>query len=116
VKRYLFIVIVIFLFINLILCGCIGEREQKTDSEKLIGTWKAEDSFYRMYKFFKDGTCLINNYEKKGTYYINNEGQLVINQTEPSVSFIYEYTLNYNNDKLTLRDIKTDDVYIYRKQ
>ena len=114
-KKYSFIVIVVFLIISLVLCGCFGEKE-KTDSEKLIGTWKAEDSFYRMYKFSKDGTCLINDYEKKGTYYINNEGQLVINQTDPSITFIYDYALNYNNDKLTLRDIETDEFHIYIKQ
>jgi len=69
-----------------------------------------------MLKFFSDGTCLINTYELEGTYYINNEGQLVINQTDPSITFIYEYTLNYNNDKLTLRDIETDEFHVYRKQ
>lgn len=115
-KKYLFIVIVIFLLISLILCGCFGEGEQKTDSEKLVGTWKAEDSFYRMFKFKSDGTCLITDNENDGTYYINDEGQLVINQTDPSITSIYEYTLNYNNDKLTLTDTETYDIHVYRKQ
>ena len=99
----------------MILCGCFT-KEKKTEIDKFIGTWKAEDSFYRMFKFFSDGTCLINDYEKKGTYVINDKGQLVINQTEPSKIYFYDYNFNYNNDKLTLTDIETDEYHVYRKQ
>ena len=111
-KKYLFIVIVIFLLISLILCGCFGE-EPKTDSDKLIGSWNADDSFYRSFEFFSNGSCTINGYNP-GTYHINEEGKLVINQTAPFKTDIYEYHFSNNNKKLTL---KNDwDILIFTKQ
>jgi hypothetical protein len=114
-KKYLLSVLVISLLVFILFCGCFGE-EQKTNNEKLIGTWIAEDSDYRMFEFKSDGTCLINIYELEGTYYINDENQLIINQTNPSEVYIYDYTLNYNNDKLTLTEEITGDHHVFRRQ
>ena len=97
------------------LCGCFGE-ENKTETEKLIGTWEEEESNYRMYKFFADGTCLINTYDLEGTFYINDEGHLVINQTNPAKSYVFEYYINYDNTKLTITDINSEERFVFRKQ
>ena len=113
-KYFFSIIVLIFIFIY-IFCGCLA-GEQKTDSDILIGTWKSEDSEYKMYKFFEDGTCLINTYELKGTYHINKDGHLVINQTENSITYVYEYSINYNKDKLTLTNIETYEHNVFIKQ
>ena len=112
-KHYM--LILILLLVLFFLSGCFAP-EEKTKSEKLIGTWKDEDSDYRMYKFLENGRCLINTYELEGTYYINEEGYLVINQTDPFISTEYEYKFNYNNEKLTLIDTETEYGYVFRKQ
>ena len=114
-KKHLLIAISFFLLLSIVFCGCFQEKP-KTDSEKLVGTWVSEDSDFRMYKFFGDGTCLINNYELKGTYYINSKGKLVINQTAPHVSYIYAYSLNADNTKLSLSEDETGDYHTFRKQ
>lgn len=69
-----------------------------------------------MYKFFEDGTCLINTYELEGTYHINDEGYLVINQTNPNKNYVFEYKFNYDNDKLTLTDVDSYNRLVFRKQ
>jgi len=114
-KKITLIIIVSFVVIGVILSGCF-QTKKKSKSEKLIGTWISEDSFYRQYTFKKDGICLINNYNLEGTYYINSGGQLVINQSKPYKSDVFDYSFNYNNDKLTLTDIETGVPEVFKKK
>jgi len=114
-KKYLLLILIFFLMVSVFLCGCFVS-EEKTASESLVGTWKDEDSNFRMFQFFEDGTCLITSGELEGTYYINDEDQLVVNQTYNSVTYVYEYSLNINSDKLVLTDVENFDVHVFRKQ
>lgn len=115
IKKYSFILLSSFLLFFAFFSGCIMEKP-KTDSEKLVGTWISEDSNFRSFKFFSDGTCLINEYELKGTYYINNKGKLIINQTDPKVDYVYTYQLNTDGTKLTISDDETGDYHSFRKK
>jgi len=114
-KKYLLLLVVFFLLISFLLCGCFIS-EEKTVSDSLVGTWRDEDSNYRMFKFFEDGTCLITSSELEGTFYINAEDQLVVNQTYNSVTYVYEYSLNLNNDRLVLTDVDSFDVHVFIRQ
>lgn len=114
-KKYLIILTSFFLFLCLMFCGCF-QQTAETDSEKIIGTWIAEESNFRMYKFFKNGTCLINDYEAKGTYYIKNDETVVINQTSPSVSYVYKYYINPDGTKLVLSNDEAGDYYTFRRK
>jgi len=114
-KKCLLLILVFFLFVSIFLSGCLTS-EKKSVSDSLVGTWKDEDSSYRMFQFFDDGTCLITSSELEGTYYINDENLLVVNQTENSLSYVYEYSLNTNGDRLVLTDTDTFDVHVFKKQ
>jgi len=114
-KKYLPIIVSFFLLISIIISGCF-EQKSKTDEEKFVGTWKAEESKYRMFTFNSDGTCLINSYKLKGTYHINSKGQLVINQTNPLEVYVYTYRFKDNDNKLILTDIEDEYPYVFIKQ
>ncbi len=114
-KQLLLVSILIILLFSFI-SGCF-EEEFKTDRDKLIGTWKAQDSHYRQYVFYKNGTCLITTANLKGTFVVdNNEKKLYINQTSPNVKYIFNYKINYDGTKLTLTNTDNYDSHVYRKQ
>ena len=115
-KKHLLILLAIIFLINIVLSGCFLS-EKKTDSDYIIGKWVSEDSHYRQFIFKSDGTCLITTSELEGTYYIiHEEKRLVINQTNPSATYVYEYSFSYNKEKLTLTDPDTFDQSEFRKK
>lgn len=100
-----FSIIIFLLFLTTIFSGCF-EEEYKTEEDKFIGRWKAEEEKGykdRAFQFFKNGTCYIMTYKLKGTYHINKaENILIVNQSSPKDQYVYSYSFNYNYDKLTL--------------
>lgn len=119
-KKLLIIGVSILLTCIVGLSGCVS-NESNTEEDKIVGTWVDEDSMYRMYQFFPDGTCLINTYELEGTYYLTettvfDESQkiLIINQTNPSITYTYTYRLS-GNTKLILES-ETERVLLTKQE
>jgi len=107
--------IIVVLFSISFIPGCI--ETENANVNKFVGTWKAEESTYRMYKFFDNGTCLINTYNLEGTYsYNESERLLYINQTDPYAAYVYTYFFSGDYKKLTLRNEDLGEAFIFRKQ
>ena len=121
IKKKLLLFGVSILLIGVVgLSGCVIE-EDNSEENKIVGTWVDEDSMYRMYKFFSNGTCLINTYDLEGTYYLTettvfDESQkiLVINQTSPART--YTYTYHFSGDAKLILESETERMLLTKQE
>jgi hypothetical protein len=119
-KKLLIIGVSILLTCIVGLSGCVS-NENNTEEDKIVGTWVDEESMYRMYKFFSDGTCLINTYELEGTYYLTEttvfdetRKTLIINQTSPAIT--YTYTYHFSGDVKLILESETERILLTKQE
>jgi len=112
-KQLITFSIVSFFFV-LVFSGCTQQTQtEQSNLEKLVGTWKEDDSTYGMYVFFANGTCLINTYSLKGTYVLTNE-TLTVHILPTQATETFDYTLS--DIRLMLTNQVDGFTRIYTKQ
>jgi hypothetical protein len=108
---------IMLLVVGLIILGGCTEESEESEESKFYGTWKVEESPFRMFEFLPNRTCLINIEGHAGTWSIVN-GTITIIDTAYGGSTTYYYAFSPYNKKLTLTE--ADDEFgfgeIYVKQ
>jgi len=113
-KKFYITLGIILLLLPVVISGCTQQNtdQQKKDERTIIGTWQDQDTSYRTYTFYENGTCIINA-KIRGTYNLTNKSLIISFAGDKNT---FEYWLS--GDGKTIQLTNTVDGYIrmYRKQ